>query len=64
MIMNDEETKFFQKNEVPLTESAQADQTEKPEEEVPPVREATEGEEQKQPVPESVPPKVRSAVKL
>lgn len=55
---------FCQKTEVPPSDSAQVDQTEKAEEEVPPVREATEGEEQKQPAPESVPPKVRSKVKL
>lgn len=52
-----------QKTEVPPSDSAQADQTEKAEEEVPPVREATEGEEQKQPAPESVPPKEKETSK-
>lgn len=52
-----------QKTEVPPTDSAEADQTEKAEEEVPPVREATEGEEQKQPAPESVPPKEKETSK-
>uniref|UniRef100_A0A8W8KU92 Uncharacterized protein n=1 Tax=Magallana gigas TaxID=29159 RepID=A0A8W8KU92_MAGGI len=52
-----------QKTEVPPSDSAQVDQTEKAEEEVPPVREATEGEEQKQPAPESVPPKEKETSK-
>ncbi|XP_052721411.1 axonemal dynein light chain domain-containing protein 1-like isoform X4 [Crassostrea angulata] len=52
-----------QKTEVPPSDSAQVDQTEKAEEEVPPVREATEGEEQKQPAPELVPPKEKETSK-